>query len=360
MGITADLDLAATLYRIVEAAVALSDARYGALGVLDAAGTALSQFITVGIDEEQRAIIGELPKGHGILGLLIADPRPLRLPDLREHPEGYGFPPGHPSMRSFLGVPITVRGEVYGNLYLTDKQSQEVFNDVDEELVVALAAAAAIAIDNARLHNRVQALALLVDRERIAMDLHDTVIQQLFAIGLSMEATSRLVNDREVRQRIQLAVDDLDSTIKRIRSTIFELGASARAAVGGLRDRVLELADETAPSLQTRPRVVFGGPVDSAVSNATGDELITVLRELLSNVARHARADHVDVDVSVDESWVTLRVDDNGVGSPDQSTPGRGLGLRNVVTRATRLGGSFTIGVRPGGGTRAEWRAPAS
>ncbi len=130
-------------------------------------------------------------------------------------------------MRSFLGVPIVVRGHVFGNLYLTDKQSQEVFTDVDEELVVALAAAAGVAIDNTRLHSQIQALALLEDRERIAMELHDTVIQQLFAIGLSLEATSRRVADEEAAQRIHIAVDDLDNTIKRIRSTIFTLSADA-------------------------------------------------------------------------------------------------------------------------------------
>jgi signal transduction histidine kinase len=360
IGIGADLDLSATLHRIVEAATALADARYGALGVLDPSRTFLSDFITVGIDEETRARIGELPKGHGILGLLIADPQPLRLPDLREHPDSYGFPPGHPPMRSFLGVPIMVRGEVFGNLYLTDKQSQEVFSDVDEELVVALAAAAGVAIDNARLHARVQNLALLEDRERIAMDLHDTVIQQLFAIGLSMEATSRLVTDSEVRRRIQLGVEDLDDTIKRIRSTIFGLASSARAAVGELRDRVLALVDETASSLGRRPRVLFEGPVDSAIVASAADELVTVLRELLSNVSRHAQADQVEVYVTVADDVVTLRVDDNGVGPPDQAKPSVGLGLRNLATRAERRGGTFTISGRPGGGTRAEWRAPAS
>ena len=141
----ADLDLPAMLRRIVEAGVDLVDAKYGALGVLDETGTRLSQFITVGLEDEVRRAIGTLPEGHGILGLLIVDPRPIRLPDLREHADSYGFPPGHPPMRSFLGVPIHVRGQVFGNLYLTDKTTAEVFTDVDEELVVALATAAAVA-----------------------------------------------------------------------------------------------------------------------------------------------------------------------------------------------------------------------
>ncbi len=186
-----DLDLPAMLQRIVQAAVALVDARYGALGVLDETRTRLAEFITVGIDDETHRAIGDLPEGHGILGLLIVDAKPLRLPDLREHPDSYGFPPNHPPMRSFLGVPILVRNEVFGNLYLTDKTSAEVFTDVDEELVIGLAAAAGVAIENTRLHARVQELALVEDRERIARDLHDSIVQRLFATGLSLQVAAR-------------------------------------------------------------------------------------------------------------------------------------------------------------------------
>jgi signal transduction histidine kinase len=358
IGIGGDLDLSATLRRIVAAATSLVDARYGALGVLDASGSSLSEFLTVGVDDEVRARIGELPKGHGILGLLIADPRPLRLPDLREHPDSYGFPPGHPEMRSFLGVPITVRGRVFGNLYLTDKRSQEVFTDVDEELVVALAAAAGVAIDNARLHARLQEIVVLQDRERIAMDLHDTVIQQLFAIGLSLEATSRRVEDEEVQRRIHLAVEDLDGTIKRIRSTIFSLGEGAHGQAEGLRQRVMTLVDEMEASLPARPSVEFEGPVDTRVPREEADEVISVLRELLSNVARHAHASTVMVSVAVGPELV-VRVDDDGVGppGPDALAAG-GLGLGNLSRRAARRSGTFSLEPRPGGGTTAEWTVP--
>src|SRR5688572_20710383 len=152
MTVGSDLDLASVLHRIVESAVELVDAHYGALGVLDPTRTRLTEFITVGLDDEAYRAIGHLPEGHGILGLLIVDPKPLRLPDLGEHPDSFGFPPHHPPMKSFLGVPVAVRGEVFGNLYLTDKTSAEVFSDIDVELVVALAAAAGVAIENARLH----------------------------------------------------------------------------------------------------------------------------------------------------------------------------------------------------------------
>jgi signal transduction histidine kinase len=359
VAISAGLDLATTLQRIVEAAASLADAQYAALGVLDEGRTLLAEFITVGLDDETRARIGELPKGHGILGVLIADPRPLRLPDLREHPDTFGFPPDHPPMRSFLGVPIAVRGEVFGNLYLTDKRSQEVFSDVDEELVVALAAAAGVAIDNARLHERVRDLALVEDRERIAMDLHDTVIQQLFAIGLSMQATARRVQDNEVERRLQAAVEDLDATIKRIRSTIFTLSAAMSSGGAAVRERVLALVADVTASLPNRPHVVFEGPVETVLPPSATEDLVAATRELLSNVVRHADAKTVDVVVAVADHGVLVRVEDDGVGIVDEIPRGSGLGLRNLAHRAERLGGSFTLSTRERGGTRAEWWVPA-
>jgi signal transduction histidine kinase len=357
VAIGSDLDLPATLHRIVEAATRVADARYGALGVLDPTRTSLSEFITVGVDEETRARIGDPPKGHGILGLLIRDPRPLRLPDLHEHPESFGFPPRHPEMRSFLGVPISVRGEVFGNLYLTDKQSDEVFSDIDEELVVALASAAGVAIDNARLHARVRDLALLEDRERIAMDLHDTVIQQLFAVGLSLQGTLRLLDDVDVARRIELAVADLDSTIKRIRSTIFALDAPAGPAGRSLRREVLEVTSEMRPALGFDPRVSFEGPVDTVTGDRLVDEVVTVVREALSNVARHAHADRVDLRVDVNGDALVVEVTDNGTGLPAE-TSRTGQGLRNLQVRADRLGGTFSVRSGVERGVTLEWCVP--
>ena len=216
--IGSDLDLHTVLDTIIETAAELVDAQYGALGVLDESGTRLADFITVGIDDEARKRIGHLPEGHGILGLLIIDPKPLRLPDLREHPASFGFPPNHPPMTSFLGVPIAVRDEVFGNLYLCDKRGGDVFTDVDQELAVGLASAAGIAIENARLHARVADLATLEDRERIARDLHDTVIQRLFAIGLGLQSTLRFVSDPSPPSPgSPTAIDDLDTTVRDVR-----------------------------------------------------------------------------------------------------------------------------------------------
>lgn len=352
------IELPAMLRRIVHAATELVDAKYGALGVLDDSRSWLSQFITVGIDDEGRAEIGELPHGHGILGLLIVDAKPLRLPDITLHPDSFGFPPGHPVMTSFLGVPILVRGEVFGNLYLTDKRNGEQFTDEDEDLVVALAGAAGVAIENARLHTRLREMALVEDRERIARDLHDTVIQRLFATGMSLQGCIRLVHTDPdaAAARVEAAVDDLDLTVKHIRTAIFGL-ESSRLSSTGTRTRIIDLAHDAVDALGFEPRVLIDGPVDTALDERVADELIATLREALSNVARHARASHVDVAVILDDDELCLTVTDDGVGPPGPDTK-RGKGLDNMERRAAKLGGELTIGEAPGGGTALRWRIP--
>jgi signal transduction histidine kinase len=360
LALGSDLDPPSMLRRIVEAAVGLVDARYGALGVLDAAGSRLAQFITVGIDDDTHRLIGDLPEGHGILGRLIVDAKPLRLPDLSEHPDSFGFPLHHPPMRSFLGVPIRVRDQVFGNLYLTDKTSAEAFTDVDEELVVGLAAAAGIAVENARLHARVQAFALVEDRERIARDLHDTVIQRLFATGLSLQRTARLVRtdaDAAVN-RVEAAVDDLDLTVKHIRSAIFKLESSRLASGDGLRGTVLALAREASGAIGFEPRCFFDGPVDSALGDDLAAEVLATLREALSNVCRHAKATQVEVELVVTDQ-VVLRVVDDGIGPPAPDTP-RGHGLKNMKARAAHFGGRFELRAGEPKGSVLEWQAPKS
>ena len=354
--VSSDLDLPAMLQRVVEAAAALVDARYAALGVLDEEGTRLAQFLTVGLDEDARRAIGRLPEGHGILGLLILEPKPIRLPDLREHPDSFGFPPGHPPMQSFLGVPIRVRGKVFGNLYLTDKRSAEVFSDIDEELVVGLAGAAGIAIDNARLHDRLRDVALLEDRERIARDLHDTVIQRLFATGLSLQGAARLSERPELTDRILGAIDDLDVTVRHVRSAIFGLEAR-RSATEGLRSQVLRVTAEAAAGLGFEPRVLFEGPVDAAVPEEVAIELLATLREALANVARHAGAGRVDVEVRAGDAAATLVVTDDGMGlAPERA--GGGHGLANMARRAERWGGALQLAGGAAGGLVLTWRVP--
>ncbi|MET0146252.1 MAG: GAF domain-containing protein [Ilumatobacteraceae bacterium] len=356
MAIGAEHTLADALRRITEVGAELVDARFAALGVLDESASRLSEFITVGLTDDETARIGARPEGHGILGLLILDPKPLRLPDLHAHPDSFGFPPGHPPMTSFLGVPIRLRGVAYGNLYLTDKADGQVFTDVDEELAVGLAAAAGVAIENARLHEQTRTAELLDERERIARDLHDDVIQRLFATGLSLQTAVQTVRDPPVAARIMAAVDDLNVSIRQIRSTIFELN-QRRSPVVSLRGDILAICAEAATALGFAPRCDIRGPIDNTVVEPTRSQLLLCLRESLSNVARHARASAVDVDVSVEGGHVILTVADDGVGY--RPTPGRpSSGLDNMRVRAGALRGVFSIESPPEGGTLATWDVP--
>jgi len=355
VSIGGELDLAAVLHRIIGAAADLVDARYGALGVLDEARTQLSEFVTVGIDDDQRAEIGELPRGRGLLGHLILQPEPLRLPDLGRHPDSSGFPPHHPPMTSFLGVPIRVRDQVFGNLYLCDKRSGEPFTDVDEELTVALATAAGVAIDNARLHGRVAELARYEDRDRIARDLHDTVIQRLFAVGLGLQGSVQLATDPLLASRLEAAIDDLDTTVREIRTVIFQLHAPQLPG-GSLRRAVLDLTAEAARSLGFDPSIRFVGAVDTAVDDALVEQISAVLREGLTNVVRHAGAGAVDVAVTWADGRITLEVCDDGVGPADPTSGGRGV--ENMMMRARIHGGTCALVAGPGGGSVLSWTVP--
>ena len=350
----ADLTLPVLLRHLVQEACAMTGARYGALGVLDDDGTVLAEFITVGIDPETERAIGNRPTGRGVLGLLITDPRPLRLADIRSHPESAGFPPGHPPMTSFLGVPVASRGQVYGNLYLTEKVGWSEFTQDDEALAQALANGAGIAMENARLHQRVQEVAVFEDRDRIARDLHDAVIQRLFAVGLSLQA---LVNAADVTMgpRLTRAVADIDDTIRQIRSSIFELTTPAESAPG-VRAEVLALVHELAEVTGFEVPVTFDGPVDAAVGPEVTEHLLFTVREALTNVARHAAASRASIRITVSGDDCVLEVQDDGQGMG----PGRegGLGVQNMRRRAEKLGGSLATAPGPGGrGTTLTWRA---
>jgi signal transduction histidine kinase len=354
--ITSDVDLPQLLRTLITEACSLVDARYGALGVLNEQRTGLEQFLTVGLEEEEERVIGARPTGRGVLGLLITDPVPLRLDRISQHPDSYGFPPNHPRMTSFLGVPLRVRDEVYGNLYLTDKIGAERFSDEDEGLAEALALAAGVAIQNHRLYERVRTLSVLDDRDRIARDLHDRVIQRIYAVGMGLAGTARLDDLHQVHDRVEHAVDDLDATISEIRTAIFELGDTSLP--GGLRHAVIDLADELTPTLGMRAEVRFVGPVDNAVPPHVADHILAVVREALTNAAKHARASRCSVEISVDEEVVLVEVIDNGSGLVVDKVGSAGHGLMNLRNRAEKLSGTFEIFSVQGGGTRLSWSAP--
>jgi signal transduction histidine kinase len=517
LGIAGDLELSATLQRIVEAAATAVDAQYGALGVLGPDGL-IEEFIVEGLEQETIDVIGDPPHGKGILGLLIREPRPIRLADLSEHPDSVGFPPGHPPMRTFLGVPVRVRDSIFGNLYLTEKRGGGQFTERDERLVVTLAAAAGIAIDNSRLYASVERrarwlrassdvaslallgapwddvieamvdrahaaseaeltllvqadepsddpsqghvvkvqgptaqplgllaspvtlsehaevvapaslfadtqwreahlvqvpvrtaekyygtllltsssqhwaerggsmaarsfagqaalaveftraraehdrLALLEERDRIGRDLHDLVIQRLFATGMVLQGAQRLTGDPELTDRIARAVDELDQTIREVRSTIFALHNVSDGSSSGLRSQVLQEIAAATNALGFEPTVRFDGPIDSSVSELVREHVVAALREALSNAARHANATRVRVSLSVESDEVVLIVTDNGQGIA--VSVDRRSGLANLEQRAGSSGGRFTIEPvtdEHGGaqGTRVIWRAPA-
>ncbi|MBQ1079694.1 GAF domain-containing sensor histidine kinase [Nocardiopsis sp. B62] len=523
------LELEPLLLRITETATSLVEARYGALGVIGPEGD-MSRFIPVGLDPDEIDQIEHWPKGEGILGLLIKEPRPLRLRNVREHPESRGFPAGHPPMHTFLGVPIRIRDQVFGNLYMTDKLGGAEFTGDDELLLRALATAAGTAIENAQLFAQTQSretwldasgqittrllsgaapeevlrlvarrarvmahadlaviampgeepetltvrvwdgpddpcappdsgargatltreadtllgrvylsgtpvrtdvvefdhlgvgflsrmgmgpvlvlpfgppdgargvlvlardqdrepfqsswlsmlssfanqaavalelaearldserLSVLEDRDRIARDLHDTVIQRLYATALTLMGTVRRIDDSTSAGRVQAAVDDLDDTIRQIRSTIFALQSSGGDDSASLRSQVLAVVNSATESLGFAPRLLTQGPVDNGVDDRTGEHLVAVLRELLSNAARHSEAASVDVQVSVGDDALVLRVSDDGRGIREG---GHRSGLRNIASRAQELGGAVSVVSGPEQGTQVEWSVPA-
>ena len=355
--IGSDVELPDLLQHVIEEACGLLEARYGAIGVLNPARTGLQEFLTHGMTDEEELATGEPPTGRGVLGVLITDPVPLRLARISSHPDSYGFPPGHPPMTSFLGVPIRVRPdhEPYGVLYLTDKIGATEFSEEDGALAEALALAAGIAIQNTRLHEQVRVLSVLDDRDRIAMALHDTVIQRLFASGLALQGAARQPDSELMVERINHVIDDLDATITDIRSAIFELG-SRRS--GGLRNSVLQLSEELTPALGARPLVTLSGPVDSAVPPHLADHLLAVIRESLTNASKHATASSYAIELFVVGDEVCLEVTDNGIGVPAPEARRSGMGLANLSNRAEKLGGSFEIQSIETGGTRVTWRVP--
>jgi signal transduction histidine kinase len=354
--LASELSLPSILQKIVELACQVADARYGALGVLDPDGRMIFDFITHGVTEEERRAIGSLPVGKGILGLLITEATPIRMAKIQDHPRSVGFPPNHPPMTSFLGVPMKVRGRVYGNLYLTEKRGAAQFTEEDQEAVVTLAAQAGVAIENARLHEELRRLAVLEDRERIAQELHDGVIQSLFAVGMGLQAAEAMAEDPEtVRARLDAAVNDVDRVIRDLRNYIFGLG-------GGPADRELSralhgLGDELRRGSDIAIRVDVDPTATSALASRATD-IVQFAREALTNAVRHADPATVSLVVSRDDDSFVLEIEDDGKGFDPEDAEGRGRGLSNLRARAETLGGELDIDSKPGLGTRVRLRVP--
>jgi signal transduction histidine kinase len=354
LALATELDLPVVLRRIVELAVELTNATYGALGVLGPNGS-IKEFITVGVTDEERAAIGDPPVGHGILGLLIRETKPMRIPRIGDHPDSYGFPPNHPPMTSFLGAPVMSHGNVFGNIYLTDKRDATDFGVDDEEALVVLAVQAGTAIENVSLHRANERLALLEDRERIAKELHDGVIQALFAVGMGLEGTSMVATDPQVSERINLAVEELDHVIRDLRNYIFGLRP------GILADRELDTALRAlAEEFQAKTSVVTIVEIDPEIAAqlaSVASDVVQLTREALSNVGRHARATTCRVSVRHEAGAALLEIDDDGSGF-EPSTIRRGQGLANLEARATDMGGKASVTSDPGRGTTVRVELP--
>ncbi len=364
MILASELSLDAVLQRIVELAIEITDAHYGALGVLTPDGRAIEEFITVGVTPEERAAIGDPPVGHGVLGLLIEEVGPLRLPDIGADPRSVGFPPNHPPMRSFLGAPVVARGRVFGNIYLTEKRDAPEFTEEDEAALIVLATQAGVAVENARLyeetqrqHRELERLSVLDDRERIAKELHDGVIQSLFAVGMGLQGTAALAQDQEIGRRIDDAVAEIDRSIRDLRNYIFGLRP------GILADRQLDQAlRELGAEFEARTGVVTVVDIDdrlaAELASRAGD-LVQLTREALSNVGRHAKATTCRVSLRRGESGLAvLEIDDDGTGFDPEVSPA-GMGLANLRNRVTALGGDLSIDGTGGDGTTVRLTLPA-
>jgi signal transduction histidine kinase len=354
-GISGVLDVERVLQLIADRVRELVDAEYAAIGIVDARG-AIERFVTSGISDAARERIGELPKGRGLLGLIIREGRTCRIPEIADHPESYGFPPNHPPMHAFLGTPINSRNATVGRLYLTNKIGAREFSEDDEALVEMFAMHAGIAIENARLHDQVRRLAVVDERDRISRDLHDSAIQAIYAQTLALDDVPDLVDEDpdEARRRVDESIDALHAVIRDIRNFIFGLRPVLLES-GSLADGLRHLATELHRN--------GGIEVEVDVDDAEGSlerlpvevvaELLAVAREGLSNVARHASASTTHLELRSGPDGIRLEMRDDGRGFRADRQPERGHhGLANMRARTEALNGTFAVESTPDRGTR--------
>jgi signal transduction histidine kinase len=350
MAIAGAVSLDEVLQVITDRIRPLVNARYAALGIVRP-DQRISRFITSGLDERERRAIGAPPQGHGILGLLVRERRSIRLDDVMRDPRAHGFPPGHPPMHSFLGVPVVLADQPVGNLYLTEKIGAARFTLADQRLVETFAGQAAMAIHTARLHDDLGRLALLQERERIGQDLHDGIIQALYGVGLFLEDVPELMDtDRpEAVARVDRAIDAIHQSIRDIRGFIFGLRGDEETD-GTLADGIRRLGEELERGSSASVLVRTVG--EPRMEPADVSQVLRFTREALSNVARHASASHVEVTLHAHEDRVDMRIADDGRGFDPSSAPRPGHhGLANMRARALELGATLEIESRVGTGT---------
>jgi signal transduction histidine kinase len=350
LALASELDLDALLQRIADLAREVIGARYGAVGVVGDDGLLL-RFVYSGIDQETADRIGDLPHGRGLLGVLLEGGRPMRMKEIASHPDSYGFPPHHPPMNSFLGVPIIIRDRVYGRLYFTEKQDASEFTEDDERIAMTLAAQAGVAIQNANLLEEVKVrgdeLAVLEERDRISKELHDGVIQSIYSAGLSLQGAMSMI-DRDpdgTKKRMDEVIGTLDNVVRDVRSYIFALQPKS-VEERGLKKAIEELVSDLQINALVEATVELSDDALEMIPGAARGDLIQMVREILSNVARHAQASEVSVACAVREGkTVVLTIEDDGIGF-DPATVTRGHGLTNIEERARRMDGELTISDR--------------
>ncbi len=348
------VDLEVALQLVVDRVRQLLGARYAALGIAAPDGR-MQRFITSGISPEERAAIGPLPRGRGLLGLIIREGRTYLIPDISAHLDSSGFPPNHPPMRSFLGLPVTAHGRPIGNFYLTDRLDQEPFTEDDRRLVERFALHAGIAIENARLHEQVGQLAVVDERDRIGRDLHDGIIQSLYAVGLSLEDVPEIMADApaEAGERVDRAIEAIHLAIRDMRNFIYGLRPEAIDGSNVLAG-LAALADEVRQQSVLEVDVDLDPDVSLELDDEAGRHLLQFAREALSNASRHGGAGRIRVGLLRDERGGSrLEVADDGRGfDPSQPRQPGHHGLVNMAARAEAVRGTVTVDSRPGGGTR--------
>ncbi|HSG26036.1 MAG TPA: GAF domain-containing protein [Anaerolineales bacterium] len=364
-----ELDLRLVLQKVVDLSRDLVAARFGALGVLDESGTSFQQFITSGVSEERKSMIGAPPHGRGIFRQMIDEGKPMIINDTQDYEGAYGFPANHPVMRSLLSVPIKVKGKMIGNLYVSEKLDlfnpgnyKEIiyFDEEDLRILELFATQAAIAIENARLYRQVQQLAIFEERQRFGMDLHDGVIQSIYAVGLMLEDIQRRVtiNPEGAREGITGAIRSLNTAISDIRNYILDLRPQhfqGRNIIQGVEELARALRANTFMDVN----LTITDVDSSIVSPEKTVEILHIAQEALSNVQKHAQASEVDVFLRYQNQKLMLEILDNGVSIKPKDIHGsRGNGLRNMQDRTEILKGEIVIGPRLQGGTEVVLKVP--